>query len=277
MDRTTAPNYATVAGKRVYVDEDLIGGIAGTQLKAADGNGWQEEILGLIESAGIVASAGNLKQAVQGVKRLAGANVGSVITANATLTADNAGLVVVNATSGSITLTLPLSAAAGGAPCNVRIVRIDGTANTVTTAFAGADGLLFGGPVTVAPNQVLHVGASGGTTWVNFFENAPASLVAAAGWERKPSGIIEQWAQGATVTGNGDAVTFPIAFPTACSGVVINERNGAGWAPFGGATLYAPSGANTTGFTLYAKNVASGGALTLPGSPIAYYYQARGW
>ena len=97
-----------------------------------------------------------------------------------------------------------------------------------------------------------------------------------SGWEKRPSGAIEQWAQGVSTTGNGDAITFPIAFPTACAGVLLTERAaGGGWAS-GGATLYGASGANATGFSLYAKNVAPGGAISAVGG-ISYFYRALGW
>lgn len=278
MDRTIALNYVTVSGKRQFIDQNLLGGVPGTEMVAADPNAWQEEVLGPIEGMGLTPSAVALKQLWQAIRRASSLNTGATITVNTTLTADNAGLVVVNATGGNITLTLPLSNSAGGVPFRYQIARIDAvSANTVTLAFAGADGPLFAEPITVAPLQVLAVGATGGTTWINFYENAPASLVAAGGWERKPSGIIEQWGQGAVTSATNVAVIFPIAFPTACAGVLVNERNAAGWAG-GSGTLYGASGASTTGCTIYGWVVASSGALSAPTTPgIAFFWRAMGW
>jgi hypothetical protein len=281
MDRTTAANYVTVSGKRQFIDVNPATSTPGTEMTAEDWNQWMEELLGPIEGTGIVPSSSNVKQLWQALKRIAGGNVGAVVTASETLTADNAGLVVVNATSGNIVLTLPLSDSAGGVPFNFHIARIDSApANTVTLAFAGTDAMLVSGmPATLAPGQVLHAGASGGTTWLSWLETqtGSADLVTTAGWEKRPTGLIEQWAQGLSTTGNGDTVSFPIAFPTACAGVVLSERNASGgWVGTTGATLYGASGATASGFTLFARGISATGANG-PQGGISYFYRALGW
>jgi hypothetical protein len=98
----------------------------------------QELVVSLIGGAGITPSTTNNTQIAQAIKRLAGGNV-TAITASTILTADNAGLVLVSAAAGNITITLPLAASAGGAPLPFRFIRTDTSANTVTYAFSGED------------------------------------------------------------------------------------------------------------------------------------------
>ena len=58
MDRTSAPNYATDSnGHRIYQDRNLSTGVAGTGLVAADRTAIQEELMTVIEGAGLVGNA----------------------------------------------------------------------------------------------------------------------------------------------------------------------------------------------------------------------------
>jgi hypothetical protein len=67
-----------------------------------------------------------------------GSNVTSV-TSTQTLSIYNAGLVLVNATAGNITITMPAVAAANGVPLPFNFVRVDSSANSVTINAAGSD------------------------------------------------------------------------------------------------------------------------------------------
>ena len=49
------------------------------------------------------------------------------------------------------------------------------------------------------------------------------------GWMRLPGGIIIQWMNGQSATGNGDWIAFPTAFPNGCLAVVASEGNATGW------------------------------------------------
>jgi hypothetical protein len=80
---------------------------------------------------------------------------------------------------------------------------------------------------------------------VSHMGDGPASL-AASGYQKLPSGLIIQWgrvANSATPLA-GTAVTFPIAFPTACHAVVSGNASTA----TSGVTSVA-AGISTTGFT----------------------------
>ena len=97
MDRTTAGNNVDIGGgRRGYRDRDLAGALAGTKLVAADRNALQESAMALVEGTGQQGNASNQGQQLIGLRRASGLNVTS-ITASGTLTADNLGVLVVDA------------------------------------------------------------------------------------------------------------------------------------------------------------------------------------
>ncbi|KDE20646.1 hypothetical protein AZ09_04150 [Acetobacter aceti 1023] len=71
MDRTTAAGYTTVNGKRVYQDRDKPNGIAGTSLIALDRTAIQEEIMAVIEGAGLKPDASDLTQLFKAISQIA--------------------------------------------------------------------------------------------------------------------------------------------------------------------------------------------------------------
>jgi hypothetical protein len=101
-------------------------------------NGVQEELVGLLTRAGVTPSQADLTQLRQSLDRLYGGGL-SVLSANATLTVDDAGLVLVNASGGARTITLPAANALGGRPIRYQIQKTDSTANTITVQRAGTD------------------------------------------------------------------------------------------------------------------------------------------
>lgn len=107
-------------------------------------NDKQEELAAAVLGLGIALDATKQTLLLQALKRLAGANV-TTLVATATLTADNTGLVLVSASAGNVVITLPLANSAGGVPINFRIVRTDSSANTVTVSMQGADTSLLQG------------------------------------------------------------------------------------------------------------------------------------
>jgi hypothetical protein len=72
-----------------------------------------------------------------------------------------------------------------------------------------------------------------------------ASLAAANGYTKLPNGIIFQWGNASTSGAGSVAVTFPIAFPNACYGVVPSSVS-----VLAGGTLDVPSSITTTGFNV---------------------------
>lgn len=67
MDRTNAPNNIVVGGKRQFRDRDLDLGQRGTIVNAAHMNAVQEELLGVIEAAGLTPSASNQGQLLEAI------------------------------------------------------------------------------------------------------------------------------------------------------------------------------------------------------------------
>jgi hypothetical protein len=102
------------------------------------------------------------------------------------------------------------------------------------------------------------------------------SLLAAPGYQRLPNGFILQWGHGATVTGNQDAVTFPIPFPAACLQVMANEANALGWNSPPQPTVYGTSTPTTAGFLISGVKFSTSGIPSYA-SPIAYSWLAWGF
>jgi len=127
----------------------------------------QEELMAFLTKTGITpdTTATEFNQVLAAVEQIAGANV-ATITATGALTSAQAGVVLVNATSGNIAITLPLAAAANGLPTEFTFVRTDATGNTVSIALAGGDTpLLFASPVPLVVNGVMTLRADGVSKW----------------------------------------------------------------------------------------------------------------
>lgn len=164
MDRITGATVDIGSGRRGFRDRNLGLNQSGTIPGAIWFNGAQEEIVRLIELLGLTPSDANREQMIQAMRRLAGGRVRTV-TANATLTADDAGLVLVNAASGSLTITLPGVASAGAHPIRLSIIRTDATANSVTLARAGSDTIEGATSWPVRVGDRLTLAGDGASVW----------------------------------------------------------------------------------------------------------------
>ena len=129
------------AGKNGFTEGNSVTGVPATVVGMDFMNDTQEEIAGLIEGSGLALSSADNKQALKASKRLFGGFV-TTLSANATLTLDQCGLVLISAALGNVTITLPAASALAAA--QFVLARTDSvTANTVTIQRAGAD--LVGG------------------------------------------------------------------------------------------------------------------------------------
>jgi hypothetical protein len=216
-------------------------------------NSVQEELLGVILRGGISASNADLAQVRKSLDRLFGGGMAS-LSANATLTVDNAGLVLVNASAAGPTITLPAADALGGRPIRFEIKKIDSSANAVTVQRAGSDTIEGATSVTLssqwASTTLVSDGVSGWVVLRARFATAaetdagtlsdvavtPAALGIATrnyanpGYARLPGGLIMQWGETGSVdipTGGSSNVsaTFPIAFPNALLNLQCTEKN----------------------------------------------------
>ncbi|MBX6386334.1 MAG: hypothetical protein IRZ07_25735 [Microbispora sp.] len=248
-----------------------VSGQPATQLDQDWFNSVQEELVGIVLDAGLTPDKTNRAQVMQALRRLYAGNV-KLVSASTVLTADDAGLVRVDASAGNVVLTLPAVNAANGRPLQFRIARVDGAAgNTVTVQPAGADNLTS---FTLAPGERVTLSSDGMATWYQTGAGPFSRSLGATGWQKLPSGLIVQWGTGASVTGAGDVVTFPLAFPTAARAVVITEEHAIDEWSAGKPTLYGSSNLSKTNFLLSANkwNGSSWPAVPL----IAYYWIAVG-
>lgn len=164
MDRITGATVDIGSGRRGFRDRNLGLNLAGTIPGATWFNGAQEEIVRAIETLGLTPSDANREQLIQAMRRLAGGFVRTISTGGVTLTADDAGLVLVNA-SGSFGLTLPAANAAGGLPQRLTFARTDSSAGVVTIQRAGSDTIEGATSIALLPAERLTLMSDGGTGW----------------------------------------------------------------------------------------------------------------
>jgi hypothetical protein len=94
-------------------------------------------------------------------------------------------------------------------------------------------------------------------------------------WFRQPNGVIVQSWVGITTTGNGDTITFPNAFPTACCNVLAHEGHGSGGWP-GNPTIYSTQDMTQFNFALYCAQW-DGISAFVSGVNVGYRYIAIGY
>lgn len=126
-------------------------------------NGVQEELIAAISDANLTPSATVLTQLRQAIRRQAG-GVATVLTVNTTLTADHAGLVVLNIAAAR-TFTLPAANALAGSPVRLEFVRIDATAFAATISRAGSDTIEGQTSITVPVGGRIVLVSDGVSVW----------------------------------------------------------------------------------------------------------------
>jgi hypothetical protein len=196
------------------------GGVPATILRASWLNRVQELLRSVVAGAGITPTKTDYGLLMQAIRRAAGANV-SALTANATLTADQAGLVAVSAAASAVTLTLPAANAAGGLPMAFEIARTDTSANTLTVQRAGADTIEGTTSFAIPVSGRLRLRSNGVNSWSVVAEAAIGRSLASTGWMRLPGGLIVQWGTATTGGGGSVTVTLPVTFPVAAWALVL--------------------------------------------------------
>ena len=247
MDRITGATVDIGSGRRGFRGRNLLLSQAGTIPDANWFNGAQEEIIRAIELMGLTPSEANREQLIQAIRRLAGGNVRTV-SATTVLTADDAGLLLVDATAGNRTITLPAVNAAGGAPLRLTLARIDASANTVTVQRAGADTIEGATSIDLPVAERLSLISDGASAW-RFPTGRFTQGFGSNGWTRMPNGLIFQWGSVATNASGQAVVTFPLAFPANFYRAIIN--------PLAGTATYAPGAMNSAGLTGFNQNIAN--------------------
>lgn len=180
------PSVGLVNGR--FVDENPVAGTPGSLIPAVWGNSVTQEILGVINGAGLVATEGDNGQLLKAIQAIIGVNspMRSVITglaASRTLTPVELGLVLIDANAGATTITLP-AANAGLGVRDVILRRLDNTGNRLVVQAAGTDRIRFhthlsaiGYPflVLMGSGDWWHLRCDGGGSWwpVGRFDSTP--------------------------------------------------------------------------------------------------------
>lgn len=182
------------AGKHGFKDGNLGLGVLPTDFDASICNNLQEEPANLVEAAGLVLDGNVRTQVAQAIKRIAGANVTTVTFAMSpfALTADHAGLVLVDCTGGNVVLNLPAASVVAGLPIRYVAVKTDASVNTGTFNRAGAN-TIDGAPSfalatqyqsrTIRSNAVdgwASIGASGAASTGKQIQSINATVAASA-------------------------------------------------------------------------------------------------
>jgi hypothetical protein len=207
------------AGKHGFKDGNLAGGIAPTDFNADWCNGMQEELLAIIEAAGLAPDGATLTQLRQGIDIMLRKQAGAVCAAGGTA----------DALTGAFTPTV--AALVDGMRVSVRA----GAANATTTPTFAADAT--GAKTIVKGNNLPLVAGdiSGAGHWLELVYDLAlvkwvlqnpasganllpvfASSLAANGWQKLPSGLIVQWGLSSVIaSGAVGTITLPVTYPTA--------------------------------------------------------------
>lgn len=141
----SVPSVGLVNGR--FVDEDPLAGTPGSLIPAVWGNGVTQEILSVISAAGMTPSEADTGQLIKALQTIVGRSspMRSVVTrlsASKALTAEELGLVLIDAGAGASTVTLPAANAALGIR-DVIVRRVDNSGNRLMVRAAGSDRIRF--------------------------------------------------------------------------------------------------------------------------------------
>ncbi|UZE07467.1 phage tail protein [Pseudomonas corrugata] len=141
----SVPSVGLVNGR--FVDENPLAGTPGSLIPAVWGNSVTQEILGVISSAGMTPSEADSGQLIKALQTILGRSspmrsVVTRLTASKALVADELGLVLIDASAGTSTVTLPAANAALGVR-DVIVRRVDNSGNRLTVRASGSEKIRF--------------------------------------------------------------------------------------------------------------------------------------
>lgn len=135
-----------------------------TRVRADWLNMVQEELMGLVIYAQVTGSKTVYNQVLTALKRIFSGNLGAA-TATRALVLEDLGLLLVDASGGSITLTLPAANALGaGHPMRYRLLRVDTSANAVFIVRSGSD-TIDGVSAAIGLINRLEIESDGISAW----------------------------------------------------------------------------------------------------------------
>ena len=172
-------------------------------------NAIQEELIATIAAGLVTPNANTLNQTIQSLKRLFGGNIRTVTTSTV-LAADDAGLVLVNATAASVVVTLP-QASTCPATSRIWVARTDSAgSHTVTVQPHAGDTIVGAVPIDVGESAQMI--CDGTSTWRVL--SVPAASSPGIGLYL------------GTATGSANALVFTPGAPISSYGVGVPEYVG---------------------------------------------------
>ncbi|VVM53522.1 hypothetical protein PS925_00487 [Pseudomonas fluorescens] len=141
----SVPSVGLVDGR--FVDENPVAGTPGSLIPAVWGNAVTEEILNVVTGAGLAPAEGDNRQllkALQALLALASpmATLVTSVSASKALAANELGLVLINASSGATTISLPPADLALGVR-DVIVRRVDNSTSRLAVRASGTDKIRF--------------------------------------------------------------------------------------------------------------------------------------
>lgn len=263
----SVPSVGLVNGQ--FADEDPVAGKPGSLIPAAWGNGVTQEILGVVQAAGMTpneASNNQLLGALRSsrlfstppqfdtgkavatpefVQRALGnhANARS-ITDTTQLTAADMGCAFGLGGSTAYTVTLPeVSSVPDGATLsfhclsNSVITIASKTGTQICPQGAYLSSITLNGGESAQFVKGYGIWTVHGTASLKY-SNAFSLQLASTGYQKLPSGLILQWVVGGSDANGIMSLSLPVRFQTAIVGGVADEGNPSGWSA-GNTTVWA--------------------------------------
>lgn len=277
----SVPSVGLVNGQ--FVDEDPIAGKPGSLIPATWGNSVTQEILNVVQAAGLTPNESSNNQLLAAlrsptlfttapqfdggrsaatsefVQRALGsyASTRSISTATQ-LTQADVGCSIGLGGNATYTVTLPDAAAVpSGATISLHC------RNSAPVTVASKTGTQISPQGAYLASIVLNNGESAnfvresgvwvvyGTAALKYSTNYAAQF-ATSGYQKFPSGLIVQWVTGGSDANGNMTVSLPIRFPNAVLGGIANEGNPAGWSA-SNVTVWAFDGGSSTTTTVVAR------------------------
>lgn len=214
------------------------------------------ELKAILDYTNTALDATNNAQIIAVLNTLAGVSKTSFTSGTSTLTTAQSGLIVVDASSGNVTLNLPAATALNNRKFGYDIIRIDTSANSVTiTAPSGVIAPTASASVTIPTNATLTYQSprvlSDGTSWrVTGLYFPGGAKTSTSFWRQAPDGWIKQHVEVSLGDIGGSksvTVTYPVAFPTATFLPMVSWFDAAGGGDFSaGITAKSLSGCTVT-------------------------------
>ncbi|UUT13934.1 phage tail protein [Pseudomonas zeae] len=277
----SVPSVGLVNGQ--FVDEDPIAGKPGSLIPATWGNSVTQEILNVVQAAGLTPNESSNNQLLAAlrspalfmtapqfdggrsaatsefVQRALGSYASARgIYAATSLTPADVGCSIGLGGNATYTVTLPDAAAVpSGATISLHC------RNSAPVTVASKTGTQISPQGAYLASIVLNNGESAnfvresgvwvvyGTAALKYSTNYAVQF-GTSGYQKFPSGLILQWVTGGSDANGNMTVSLPIRFPNAVLGGIANEGNPAGWSA-SNVTVWAFDGGSSTTTTVVAR------------------------